>query len=113
MTVDTNGVRPRGPREYRGEALAARCRDAETVQRARDDIETERNWFCRTCGTLEVGRHVPQGWYLLERQDAVNGNRSGKLRLGLYCSVACIVDQLPRLRGVERMLDKPGFVLNP
>jgi hypothetical protein len=48
----------------------------------------ERSYFCRSCHMVARGRWVPAGWYLLER--AVGG--AGKhLRLGVYCSVDCLV----------------------
>lgn len=48
----------------------------------------ERSYFCRSCHMVARGRWVPAGWYLLER--SVGG--AGKhLRLGVYCSVDCLV----------------------
>jgi hypothetical protein len=48
----------------------------------------ERSYFCRSCHIVARGRWVPAGWYLLER--SVGG--AGKhLRLGVYCSVDCLV----------------------
>ncbi|MFC4059085.1 putative dsRNA-binding protein [Planomonospora corallina] len=50
--------------------------------------QNERSFFCRVCQRVERGLWVPTGWYLLERAP---GGRSRHLRLGLYCSVACLV----------------------
>ncbi|GII04905.1 hypothetical protein [Planobispora takensis] len=50
--------------------------------------ESERSFFCRICQRSERGRWVPAGWYLLERAP---GGKGRHLRLGLYCSVDCLV----------------------
>ncbi|WP_433358696.1 double-stranded RNA binding motif domain-containing protein [Streptosporangium sp. CA-115845] len=50
--------------------------------------ESERSFFCRVCQRAERGLWVPAGWYLLERAP---GGQSRHIRLGLYCSVACLV----------------------
>ncbi|MEV6866670.1 putative dsRNA-binding protein [Streptosporangium subroseum] len=50
--------------------------------------ESERSFFCRVCQRAERGVWVPAGWYLLERAP---GGKGRHIRLGLYCSVACLV----------------------
>ncbi|MEV4753453.1 putative dsRNA-binding protein [Streptosporangium amethystogenes subsp. fukuiense] len=50
--------------------------------------EVERSFFCRVCQRAERGLWVPAGWYLLERAP---GGKGRHIRLGLYCSVACLV----------------------
>ncbi|MGW0593107.1 putative dsRNA-binding protein [Streptosporangium sp. NPDC002607] len=50
--------------------------------------ESERSFFCRICQRAERGVWVPAGWYLLERAP---GGKGRHIRLGLYCSVACLV----------------------
>ncbi|WP_329087716.1 MULTISPECIES: hypothetical protein [unclassified Streptosporangium] len=50
--------------------------------------EGERSFFCRICQRAERGMWVPAGWYLLERAP---GGKGRHIRLGLYCSVACLV----------------------
>ncbi|MER5627287.1 hypothetical protein ABT061_40320 [Streptosporangium sp. NPDC002544] len=50
--------------------------------------ESERSFFCRICQRAERGLWVPAGWYLLERAP---GGKGRHVRLGLYCSVACLV----------------------
>ncbi|GIH97423.1 double-stranded RNA binding motif domain-containing protein [Planobispora siamensis] len=50
--------------------------------------ESERSFFCRVCHRSERGIWVPAGWYLLERAP---GGRGRHIRLGLYCSVTCLV----------------------
>ncbi|GAA3443349.1 putative dsRNA-binding protein [Planomonospora venezuelensis] len=49
---------------------------------------SERSFFCRVCQRCERGLWVPAGWYLLERTP---GGKGRHIRLGLYCSVACLV----------------------
>ncbi|GIH75635.1 putative dsRNA-binding protein [Planobispora longispora] len=50
--------------------------------------DNPRSFFCRVCHRCENGLWVPAGWYLLERAP---GGRSRHIRLGLYCSVTCLV----------------------
>ncbi|MEU4411321.1 hypothetical protein AB0F88_43045 [Streptosporangium sp. NPDC023963] len=50
--------------------------------------ESERSFFCRICQRAERGVWVPAAWYLLERAP---GGKGRHIRLGLYCSVACLV----------------------
>ncbi len=58
-----------------------------------------RPWYCRSCGHAETAEVIPTGWYALSRHP---GNREERaLRLGLYCSAACVEAQMPRLLGVE------------
>jgi hypothetical protein len=60
-----------------------------------------RPWFCRSCGCeYAPGRHVPPGWYSVARH--TGDETRPTIRLGVFCSVACLADQLPRLEGVER-----------
>jgi hypothetical protein len=47
----------------------------------------ERSFFCRSCKRVHRGLWVPEGWYVVER--AVGGG-ARHLRLGLYCSLACL-----------------------
>jgi hypothetical protein len=67
----------------------------------REERNESRSWYCRTCGLEEIGLHVPQGWYRLERK----GTQSPPwARLGLFCSIECIAQMLIRLNGIERDL---------
>lgn len=50
--------------------------------------ESERSFFCRIYQRAARGVWVPAGWYLLERAP---GGKGRHIRLGLYCSVACLV----------------------
>jgi hypothetical protein len=60
-----------------------------------------RPWFCRTCGVEgPCGPNVPEGWYSLTRHTA--DVKRPLIRLGVYCSVACIAGQVPRLHSIER-----------
>ncbi|WP_068928036.1 putative dsRNA-binding protein [Planobispora rosea] len=53
-----------------------------------DGQDNPRSFFCRVCHRCENGLWVPAGWYLLERAP---GGKGRHIRLGLYCSVACLV----------------------
>lgn len=67
--------------------------------RAAPDRES-RPYFCRTCGKEQRGAGVPEGWYSLSRHRDWQTPRPIS-RLGLFCSLACLARQLPRLEGVE------------
>ncbi len=71
-----------------------------------------RSYFCRTCGREQTGDAIPKGWYTLTRH---SGNATEKaLRLGVYCSIDCLSDQLPRLAGIaDHLGDRWGTVTEP
>jgi hypothetical protein len=60
-------------------------------------------YFCRTCGHEEKSRMVPKGWYGLSRYPG-GPQVSSPQRLGLYCSIECLTDQLPRIAGIDKDL---------
>jgi hypothetical protein len=68
---------------------------------------TERMFYCRQCGKEENGFHVPFGWYTITRSLPLPAR---PLRLGMYCSVACLARQMPRLIGIGRDLDERSGV---
>jgi hypothetical protein len=47
----------------------------------------ERSFYCRACRLTARGRWIPAGWYVLERAAGGGGRH---LRVGLYCSLACL-----------------------
>lgn len=49
---------------------------------------------CRQCGTEEIGRVAPAGWYLLRRAAADMGEL---LHLGAYCTLPCLMSDQRRL----------------
>jgi hypothetical protein len=61
-----------------------------------------RPFFCRTCGKEENSLTIPEGWYLLQRKI---GDTVPNLRLGIFCSIDCIDEQLPRLRNIAIQAD--------
>ena len=62
-----------------------------------------RPFFCRTCGKKMLADRVPPGWYTFSRHTA------GKaVRLGIYCSIDCFAEQMPRLRGIDDRLHETG-----
>jgi hypothetical protein len=63
--------------------------------------DDERTFYCRGCQLVERGRHMPEGWYALERVHP-RGRERGRLRLGLYCCAACLVARLPEIEADER-----------
>lgn len=69
-----------------------------------------RPFFCRTCGKEERGVLVPRGWYTLMR--ATGSAEQKPHRLGLYCSLRCLDEQMPRLFGIEDDLGA-GFTSAP
>ncbi|GAA3168636.1 hypothetical protein GCM10010466_68410 [Planomonospora alba] len=73
--------------EQPGDVPASRRRGGLATTRSGHQ-ENERSFFCRICHRSERGLWVPAGWYLLERAP---GGKGRHLRLGLYCSVACLI----------------------
>jgi hypothetical protein len=63
--------------------------------------EEERTFFCRGCQLVERARHLPEGWYALERIHP-RGRERGRLRLGLYCSAACLAARMGDIEADER-----------
>ncbi|OLM09779.1 hypothetical protein Ae706Ps2_6241 [Pseudonocardia sp. Ae706_Ps2] len=59
----------------------------------------ERSYFCRSCKLTAVGISVPTGWYLLERSPGGGGRH---LRLGMYCSLACVLSAAEDLKLGEK-----------
>jgi len=95
--------------DYRGDSSAsqAKARINEGRRRLPRERQTARPFFCRSCGGQVDGVRVPQGWYSLARHtdDPVYPMN----RLGLYCSLECLEQQLPRLRGVGEQVGA-GYV---
>jgi len=80
---------------YGGDDHAHRSKDLnEDGRRLPSDVRMEREYFCRTCGRVARSQMVPSGWYVLQRASGVIGR---SVRLGLYCSLTCLTDMLPRL----------------
>jgi len=72
--------------------------DTNTTGSSREP--TSRLYYCRGCGTEAVGYYVPRGWYSTRRHLGEGGN--GAIRLGLFCSLACMVSALTKLaRGTQ------------
>jgi endogenous inhibitor of DNA gyrase (YacG/DUF329 family) len=59
----------------------------------------ERPFYCRTCQLVTMGRWVPAGWYSIERAP---GGAGRHLRLGLYCSLSCLIAAQEALTAGER-----------
>lgn len=58
-----------------------------------------RSYYCRTCGAQAQATTVPEGWYSLNRHPGTPDLQTA--RIGLFCSLACLASQLPRLEGIE------------
>lgn len=58
-----------------------------------------RLFYCRSCGLEARAIHVPEGWYTMQRHLPED-----TIRLGTYCSIRCLIEQLPRLVGIEEDL---------
>jgi hypothetical protein len=79
-------------------------RKMERDQRLPEDREERglpRPFYCRTCNYKVEGTTVPVGWLTLTR---AAGRWESPHRLGLYCSVRCLWEQMPRLDGIEQKL---------
>jgi hypothetical protein len=57
-----------------------------------------RPYFCRSCGVEVNAYFVPAGWFSLTRH---TGELEPPLRIGLFCSIFCLKEQLPRISGVS------------
>ena len=60
--------------------------------------EVERAYYCRACNLTTRAHNVPPGWYLLDRSA---GGRGKHLRLGMYCSLSCLLEHAEELRAGE------------
>jgi hypothetical protein len=67
---------------------------------------SERPFTCLTCGRERVGDTVPFGWYSLTGHIGERGLQNH--RLGIYCSSACLIKQLPRIYHEERDMGTSG-----
>jgi hypothetical protein len=74
-----------------------------------------REFFCRTCDRRASGA-IPAGWWRLNRH-VVRGSlpppweRSHVQPFGLYCSLVCLLESLPRLELIEADLVRRGVGL--
>lgn len=78
----------------------------------RQETDAPRGWFCRSCGQESApSRVVPPGWYSIGRHTGVA--KRPIIRLGVYCSVACIARQLPRLEGIAEQQALADLTASP
>lgn len=82
--------------DYSGSRSAAESK--RRVERGEhQDPDQSRPFYCRTCNAKQMSRYVPAGWYGLDR--ALGGPEKHQ-RLGLYCSLDCLIAMMPRLSGI-------------
>lgn len=67
----------------------------------------ERVYFCRQCGKDVKGFYIPFGWYTIQRSQPVPLR---PLRLGMFCSIVCLSQQMPRLIGIGHELDERNLI---
>ena len=90
----------------REEIPASRRRGGLAATRGGHQLN-ERTFFCRSCQMVERGLWVPSGWYLLERAPGGSGRH---LRLGLYCSLTCLMKAASELaQGAAEHADRLGL----
>ena len=65
-----------------------------------------RSYYCRGCGAEADGYYVPRGWYSTRRHLGEGGN--GAIRLGLFCSLPCMLAALTKLARGTQPLDPPA-----
>jgi hypothetical protein len=65
-----------------------------------------RCYYCRGCGAETAGYYVPRGWYSTRRHLGEGGN--GAIRLGLFCSLPCMLAALTKLARGTQPLDPPA-----
>lgn len=64
----------------------------------------ERTHFCRECKHERTGTAMPRGWYTLSRSLGPGDFRAGGasfLRLGIFCSLKCLLARLPEFQRTE------------
>ena len=101
LTPRTHPHAPDAPRRIR-EAKQL----VETGKRLPPDRQEEqrpRVFCCRTCGHEEMSIVIPRGWYTLSRHTGRPMERA--LRLGMYCTLECLQEQMPRLIGIAQDRD--------
>jgi len=93
---------------YTGDKRASESKDSRFYSEGRTE---RRPWYCRTCSTEEHSIELPTGWYRLERKIDTRLSGHPWLRLGIYCSIACLESMMVRLRGIEASADRGEFDL--
>jgi hypothetical protein len=95
-TMTTNLTLPERP-------TTVRAPTTKTLNRREEGLPSYRSgsqrWYCRNCGEAVIAPAIPPGWYSLVRH--TKGVGTPNARLGLYCSIHCVVRQTPRLDEIE------------
>jgi len=78
----------------------------QPAQEERSTPRLTRPFFCRTCGKETVTDRIPEGWYTINRHTSEKS-----VRLGVYCSIECFIESIPRLRGIDHDLTERGVPL--
>lgn len=87
-----------------GDVLASECK--HRIDRdGRRGVRFTRPWFCRSCGKQQASKLVPTGWYTVARHLGLEQ----QARLGAYCSMNCLAQQVPRLLGIEEETRDPQW----
>lgn len=88
----------------RGEQRAAESKVMRRESyRLPEGRQSSRPYYCRSCAAEVHALHIPKGWYSLGRHPG-NEVAGGQLRLGLFCSAACVVAFMPRVVADEESL---------
>lgn len=66
------------------------------------DLPT-RPYFCAVCTETTVSTGFPVNWYVLTRS---RGADLPKIKLGIYCSLECLEDNLDKLETMANAFDK-------
>lgn len=64
--------------------------------------QVSRVYYCRSCGTEQEAQMVPRGWYSMTRHTGQDARPS--VRLGIYCSVDCLAQQLDRIQELHLVM---------
>lgn len=56
---------------------------------------------CKGCGVQESSSHIPPGWLCVEQVEPPGADRE-KLRVGWFCSTACLASYLLTLEAPRR-----------
>ena len=67
-------------------------------ERLDSNSELTRPYYCRSCGVERQGVAIPRGWYALSRHTGTWQQKTH--RLGVFCSLDCLQQDLPRLDAI-------------
>lgn len=70
-----------------------------------------KQFYCRACKITTTSGEgtIPQGWYSISR--AWRTARNGYARLGIFCSVECLLDYGAIMKEDAKLIDDPRMAV--